>query len=760
MLRSVILAPLITLAISMTMLVGVHALENDRHTAKQQIQTYHKLVNIHERLEMTARNHALWLETFAGAAAASETVDKARFENLLKTLPPDVSQSRAIEVFHQGKLFWASPPNLNRLEGLDDTVLLPQEMINEARGMTDTVMTSPIPMENTRQSIAFMTPIRTLGEQEDDPDWGYAVMFMDSDFLLHQAGVVNGDPGLRVSLRQKGNTHHLIHGSPATFDNSPVRLDAQMPGHRWELAAIPAENWTDSPYTQIVWAMGLILVSIGTFGAWLIAHQLTLRAQEREEYRHLVHNARTIIVRFDISGRITFMNEYGQQFFGYSEEELLGKPLIGTILPPNDLSGNDMRRMLVSIIDTPGEFSFHENENLLKNGDRVWIAWANKAISRRNRLKEILAVGTDITERRRFEEALRESEAKHRMLAENVTDVIWGLDANLNFTYISPSDRQLRGYSPEEVLGRPLWEFITPGSRQALLDSVAELESAEHGAEKPRSIVMVLELLCRNGKTVWVEALCTILYNENGNMVGMQGVCRDITDRIRIQALRDDVERMARHDLKTPLSAVISLPEEIAKEGNLTEKQQEMLEVIASAGSTMLELVNRSLDLHKMETGTYDLDAKQVDMIRLVDMIKAEVRGMAAQKGVSFALESGEEEMIIHGEKPLLHSMISNLLKNAIEASPEGSAVGIRVEKSGPWVRVIITNKGSVPKELRETFFDKYSRHNASKGSGLGTYSAKLVARTHGGDILLDTQTSGQTKITVTLPCARQPVRD
>ncbi|WP_245628699.1 PAS domain-containing sensor histidine kinase [Salidesulfovibrio brasiliensis] len=429
-------------------------------------------------------------------------------------------------------------------------------------------------------------------------------------------------------------------------------------------------------------------------------------------------HARTIIIRFDIAGRITFVNDYGLEFFGYDEEELLGQPLLGTILPQNDLSGNDMRRMLVNIIDSPGEFMSHENENQLRNGDRVWIAWANKAIHRRNRLKEILAVGTDITERRRFEDALRESEAKHRMLAENVTDVIWGLDANLNFTYISPSDRQLRGYPPEEVLGRPLWEFIAPGSRQALLDSVTELEQAERDGRQPRSITLVLELLCRDGNTVWAEALCTILYNEQGRMVGMQGVCRDITDRIRIQALRDDVERMARHDLKTPLGAVISLPGQIAREGNLTARQKEMLEVISTAGTTMLDLVNRSLDLHKMETGTYELDAHLIDVGHLVEQIRAEVRSMAAQKGVSFALDTGDQQLVVNGEEALLHSMLSNLIKNAIEASPEGSAVSIRLEKNGPWCRVVIRNKGGVPAELRETFFDKYSRHNASKGSG------------------------------------------
>jgi signal transduction histidine kinase len=297
-----------------------------------------------------------------------------------------------------------------------------------------------------------------------------------------------------------------------------------------------------------------------------------------------------------------------------------------------------------------------------------------------------------------------------------------------------------------------LWDYVAPGSRQTLLDAVAELDQAELDGSHPKSTNMVLEMLCRDGSTVWVETLCTILYNETGRLVGMQGVCRDITDRIRIQALREDVERMARHDLKTPLSAVIGLPQEIMNDDNLNARQREMLGVIAKAGESMLELVNRSLDLHKMETGTYELDAQVIDICALIEQIMAEIRPLAAKKSLSFALDTGDSDCMISGEGVLLHSMLSNLIKNAIEAAPEESAISIAIKHAGQWRRIVIRNKGSVPQSLRETFFDKYSRNQTSKGSGLGTYSARLVARTHGGDISLDTTRPGETTLVVSLP--------
>jgi signal transduction histidine kinase len=95
--------------------------------------------------------------------------------------------------------------------------------------------------------------------------------------------------------------------------------------------------------------------------------------------------------------------------------------------------------------------------------------------------------------------------------------------------------------------------------------------------------------------------------------------------------------------------------------------------------------------------------------------------------------------------------MLSNLLLNALEASPESGTVSITLGK-GEAVSITIRNKGEVPSEMRDVFFEKYATSNKVTGSGLGTYSARLIARTHGGDITVDTGTPGETGVTVMLP--------
>lgn len=95
--------------------------------------------------------------------------------------------------------------------------------------------------------------------------------------------------------------------------------------------------------------------------------------------------------------------------------------------------------------------------------------------------------------------------------------------------------------------------------------------------------------------------------------------------------------------------------------------------------------------------------------------------------------------------------MLSNLILNGLQASPSGGSISVVLKKNDT-ITITIHNQGEIPESLRERFFDKYSSSNKITGTGLGTYSARLIARTHGGDITFNTETPGETSVTVTLP--------
>jgi PAS domain S-box-containing protein len=137
-----------------------------------------------------------------------------------------------------------------------------------------------------------------------------------------------------------------------------------------------------------------------------IAEANKVLRKSEEKYRELVESANSIILRMDMNGNVTFFNEFAQNFFGYKQEEILGKSVIGTIVPPSDSSGRDLTAMIYDMECNPERYVNNENENILRGGRRVWIAWTNKAILEKDsKVREILCIGNEITKLKEAEDA-------------------------------------------------------------------------------------------------------------------------------------------------------------------------------------------------------------------------------------------------------------------------------------------------------------------------------------------------------------------
>jgi two-component system, sensor histidine kinase and response regulator len=223
--------------------------------------------------------------------------------------------------------------------------------------------------------------------------------------------------------------------------------------------------------------------------------------------------------------------------------------------------------------------------------------------------------------------------------------------------------------------------------------------------------------------------------------------------------LRTDVEQITRHDLKSPLNAVIGLPDAIKMDGSLNPEQTESLQLIKEAGYTMLEMINNSLNLYKMEQGTYAFSPEKVDILPVIKKVFKELDSLAKIKNLELKLRNDrnskkEESFGVLAEKLLSYSMFANLIKNAIEASPANEQVIITLNHDSNYAVIAIQNNGVVPLEIRNTFFDKYSSIGKMTGTGLGTYSARLIATTQNGDISMTTSEAKGTIILVNLPKA------
>lgn len=146
-----------------------------------------------------------------------------------------------------------------------------------------------------------------------------------------------------------------------------------------------------------------------------------LKESERK-YHQLVEDANSIIMRIDTEGRVTFLNTFAQYFFGFKESEIIGKSVIGTIMPVTDSAGHDLRKMIDEITHDTRKHINNENENILRSGERVWIAWTNRLIlNKETNKREVLCVGNNITKIKKAEEVLREMDARKSAFVSRVS---------------------------------------------------------------------------------------------------------------------------------------------------------------------------------------------------------------------------------------------------------------------------------------------------------------------------------------------------
>lgn len=220
--------------------------------------------------------------------------------------------------------------------------------------------------------------------------------------------------------------------------------------------------------------------------------------------------------------------------------------------------------------------------------------------------------------------------------------------------------------------------------------------------------------------------------------------------------LKEDVERITRHDLKAPLSAIIGLPDLMLLDDNITDKQRQFLKLVWASGYRMLNMINNSLDLYKMEVGSYQLHPKTVNLIPILSKTITEFSCNTTPKKITVQImhdnkPSDLDEFLIVGEELLCYSLFANLLKNAIEASPENQLITVSLANADTNAIIAIHNHGTVPEDIRPRFFEKYTTSKQS-GTGLGTYSAWLTTKSQGGKIDFISSVDAGTTITVQLP--------
>jgi len=266
--------------------------------------------------------------------------------------------------------------------------------------------------------------------------------------------------------------------------------------------------------------------------------------RRKEEYfRSLIENSLDSIVILDGKGTVRYTSPSHQRLLGYEPEERIGGSLLEHIHP------DDAQRVadaFAQLLRDPGGTLCVETRARRKDGSWRSIEAIGTNLLDHPAVEGIVVNLRDITEHKEANEALRESEVRYRLLAENVSDIIYVMNTNRRLTYISPSVTRLLGYSVEEQMALSMEEYLTPASLEVALQALAEDQALESLGQKERyrSRLLEMELRCKDGSTVWTETRLTFLCDPDGQITGYLGVSRDITERREAEeALRESEVR-------------------------------------------------------------------------------------------------------------------------------------------------------------------------------------------------------------------------
>lgn len=412
----------------------------------------------------------------------------------------------------------------------------------------------------------------------------------------------------------------------------------------------------------------------------------------------------------DVSGAIEYVNPFFCEQTGYTREEVIGEN------PRLFKSGVHDREFYAELWDRllSGKTWRGEICNRKKDGTTYWERASISPLKDADgNVTHFVSVKEDITERRaREHELLILSKAIRNAASSVIVTDVYG-----NIVYVNPSFTELTGYSFEDAVGHNP-RILRSGLHQKAF--YRELWKTISAGKAWRGEILNRR---KDGTRFWMAARISPVFDRHGAITHYVGVQNDVTQTKDLEQLKDDVNRIMRHDLKTPLNGLIGFPELIEMEGNLTEDQLELTRAISHSARKMLRMIDLSLDFFKMETGRYEYMPRRVDLMTCLHELAADFssRISAKQLDMLFIFNgepvTGDEKCNILSEESLLYSMLSNLLSNAVEASPAGEEVVVNLD-CGKGCLISIRNKGAVPVSVRKTFFRSTIRSARNPGQG------------------------------------------
>ena len=598
-------------------------------------------------------------------------------------------------------------------------------------------------------------------------------------FMLDPSGkIISWNAGAQ---RIKGYQPEEIIGQHISIFYTPEDLAQHRPQKLLDLALrdgrVEDTGWRVRKYGSRFWADVVITAvrdpSNGLTGFAKVTRDLTEQRHADELLRHSEESLRATlysigdaVLATDETGRVTRINPVAERLTGWSEREAIGSPLEEVFQIINEETRLEAPNPVTRVLREGVVVGLANHTALIaRDGTEHPIADSGAPIHDSNkRTRGAVLVFRDVTEERRAQDALAQSEERLRLMLSSVADyAIFMLDPQGRVATWNPGVERINGYRAVEIIGSHLSRFFTPedvakGKPQHELDEAVRQGRFEDEAWRVR----------KDGSRFWANVVLTPMRDVSGNLVGFVKVTRDLTERRRMDEeriqlaqaqeavrLRDEFLSIASHELKTPLTA-LQLQLLGARDRALVgdPRVADRIERALRVGERLGQLIETLLDVARIATGTLTLNREPFDLGDAVREVVDRFRDAATQAGCTLSASIGGS---IRGrwDRLRVEQVLMNLISNAIKYGP-GHPIRVSACREGDDAILVIHDGGpGIPEADLMRIFERFERAASARnfgGLGLGLYVARQIAEAHGGSITAANAKEGGAVFTVRLP--------
>jgi PAS domain S-box-containing protein len=470
------------------------------------------------------------------------------------------------------------------------------------------------------------------------------------------------------------------------------------------------------------------------------------------------------IFLLDASGHIVTWNPGAQRIKGYRADEIIGQHF--SRFYPREAIERRWPQQELELAAARGRFE-DEGWRLRKDGSRFWASVVITAL--RDDCGAVRGFGKitrDLSERRRQEDTLRQSEERFRLLVEAVKDyAIFMLDPDGRVVSWNPGAERIKGYSAAEVIGQHFRMFYPEEARRRHWPEQQLAAARQHGRYEDESL-----RLRKDGSTFWAHVVMTPVLDASGALRGYAKVTRDLTDRKRIEAL-EKAERqtseflaMLAHELRNPLAPISNALNLLARKPTSDPAELWVREVLQRQTGQMTRLVDDLLDVSRISRFAVVLDKKPIDLRGVVRSAADASRQWFEERSQTFEVVLPDERLMVEADEVRLNQVVQNLLHNAAKYTPNGGRITLSGAREGEHAVVRVRDSGvGMPSDLLTSAFELFKQgsqglERSQGGLGVGLTLVQRLVTLHGGTVDAQSDGPGQgSEFMVRLPLREEP---